>query len=61
MKVIVKDDVCIGCGMCVSIEPDVFEFKDNGKADAYGKVTEDNKENVQQAVDSCPVDAIEEV
>ena len=60
MKAIVKDDVCIGCGMCADIEPSVFRMKDDGKAEAYSASTEENKENVEQAIESCPVEAIEE-
>lgn len=32
MKVKVLEDKCVGCGNCVSIVPDVFDFNDDGKA-----------------------------
>lgn len=60
MNAIVKDDVCIGCGLCVEIEPSVFRMKDDEKAEAYASGTDETDENVEEAIDSCPVDAIEE-
>ena len=56
-KVVINKDKCLGCGMCVRIESDVFDFDDDGLA----KVNNDNKENVNNAIDSCPVAAIEVV
>lgn len=53
----VDEDKCIGCGTCVSICPDVFELNEQGKAivkDPAGCA----KCNCQEAVESCPVDAI---
>lgn len=58
MQVEVDPDLCISCGMCVSIEPDIFQFNDEDKAQAVGDVTEENRDNAQTAVDSCPVGAI---
>ena len=29
-KIIVNDEACIGCGACVSIDPQHFEFNDEG-------------------------------
>ena len=39
MKAKVNKDVCIGCGACTSIAPDVFEIGDDGLAE----VVKDNK------------------
>ncbi|MFA7636575.1 MAG: ferredoxin [Monoglobales bacterium] len=58
MKAKVNEE-CIGCGLCVSIAEDVFRMNDEGLAEAYGEVTEENKEAVLEAADSCPVAAIE--
>ncbi len=60
MNAIVKDDVCIGCGMCADIEPSVFQMKDDGKAEAYAPGTDETNDKVAEAIESCPVDAIEE-
>lgn len=58
MKATVNPELCISCGMCVGVEPDVFRFNDEDKSEAYGEVTRENQENVQAAIDGCPVDAI---
>lgn len=60
MKVKVNKEKCLGCGMCVGINSDVFNFDDDGLAKAENeKITDENKEEVEDAVNSCPVDAIE--
>lgn len=59
-KVVVNKEKCLGCGMCVGINSDVFEFDDDGLAKAKNdNINEDNKEEVNNAIDSCPVGAIE--
>ena len=58
MKAIVNQDTCIGCGLCISTVPEVFEVKTDGKAEAYGHTSEENKAAVQEAIDACPVQAI---
>ena len=60
MEVKVNKDKCLGCGMCVGINSDVFDFDDDGLAKADNdKINEDNTEDVEAAVNSCPVGAIE--
>ena len=49
MKAIVNQDTCIGCGLCISTVPEVFEVNADGKAEAYGHTTEQNKSAVQEA------------
>lgn len=58
MKVYVDEGICIGCGLCTGICPEVFEMNDDGKATAAGAVTEDNEGSIKEAMDSCPVTAI---
>lgn len=59
MKVTINKDNCIGCGACVSIEPEVFEFDDEGLASVKNEeVKDDQKENVTTAKEGCPTDAI---
>ena len=53
---------CLRCGMCTGIEPDVFEFNDAGDIEIKeDKITEENKKLVEEAKNTCPVKAIEEV
>lgn len=60
MKVKVNKDVCIGCGACTAICPDVFEFSDEGFAKAVNEtVPEGTEEEVKDAAEGCPTGAIE--
>ena len=61
MKVKVDKDLCIGCGACQALVPDVFEIGDDGLAEV--KVSEVNdklKEDTADAIDNCPTQAISE-
>ncbi len=60
MKAKVDQDTCIGCGMCVSICPQIFEMDDDiGKAVATSNDISDNDMDcAKDAENSCPVSAI---
>ncbi len=58
MKAKVNEN-CIGCGLCNSICTQVFTMTDEGVATASSDISEEQEESVQEAADSCPVDAIE--
>lgn len=58
MRAVVDKDTCIGCGLCIATEPDVFEMDDDGKAVSVADTTEENKASVELCINSCPVDAI---
>lgn len=60
MKYIVNDQ-CIGCGICVDTCPEVFSMTDAGVAEAIDEeVPEELQAAAKKAMDSCPVQAIEE-
>ena len=62
MKLVVNKDICIGCGACQAIAPDVFEIDDDGLATSI--VEEINDEVSEDAIDAkegCPVNAIKEI
>lgn len=60
MKAKVNKDICIGCGACQAIVPDVFELEDDGLAVCKEEeIKEELKEDVRDASDSCPTGAIE--
>lgn len=60
MKVKVNRDNCIGCGACAAICSEVFEIDDEGISVAKAEeVKEEDKQAVQDAIDSCPTGAIE--
>lgn len=54
-KVVVDKDKCIGCGACVGIASDTFDFDDDG----LSKVIDSNvTDEAKDACESCPTDAI---
>lgn len=54
-KPVVNHEICIGCGTCESLCPEVFKIEE-GKANV---ITEEcGSCNCQEVVDSCPVSAI---
>ena len=61
MKYYVNEN-CIGCGLCVSICPEVFSMTDAGVSKAMNaEVPVEYTGEAANAAHSCPVDAIEEV
>jgi len=52
----VDKEKCIGCGACVAICGEVFEMGTDGKSNI--KNNDDSVECVEQAISSCPVQAI---
>ena len=53
----VDKDMCIGCGLCVGAHGDIFAFDDEGKAEV---IAEGEDADIEDAVASCPVQAISE-
>lgn len=55
MKVNLDKSSCIGCGSCVAISPENFEFDEDGLSEL-----KDDKviESTRNAVEACPVSAI---
>lgn len=59
MKACVDKNLCIGCGLCTSICPEVFEMDDDSLAKANDiEITSSLEESVKEAETSCPVSAI---
>ena len=56
----INQEKCVGCGLCVSLCPEVFELGENGKIKVKeGADLEKNKEGIQEAKENCPARAIE--
>lgn len=59
MKGHVDKDICIGCGLCTDICPDVFRMDDDGKAIAADEeIPGDIIDSAREAESQCPVEAI---
>lgn len=59
MSILVRKDRCIGCGFCTNTADEVFKFGEDGLAEAdNSKVTDENIDDVEMAIEGCPVDAI---
>ncbi|MBR4693477.1 MAG: ferredoxin [Bacilli bacterium] len=54
----VDETKCIGCGACVSIAPENFDFNEAGLSQV---IKDETNETVKEAIDACPVGAIVEV
>jgi ferredoxin len=58
MKPIVDQDKCTGCGTCIALCSQTFEFSENGKSRVIDEAGCKKGCDCQQAVDSCPTQAI---
>ena len=56
-KLVVKDDVCIGCGACVAIDALHFDLNENGLSSVISNENVETGE-VITAINTCPVNAI---
>lgn len=58
MKAIIDEELCIGCGVCEGICPDVFEMDGDVAIVTVDTVPEDLEEDVLEAESQCPTEAI---
>ena len=56
MSIKVNQELCLGCGACVSLCPDVFKMNEAGKSEV---ISQENIDCAKNAAASCPVQAIE--
>jgi ferredoxin len=56
-EVYVDQEICIGCGLCVSISPETFRLNDAGVSEVYNQQGT-SAATIQEAIDSCPVNCI---
>ena len=66
MKAKVNKDVCIGCGACTAVAQNIFQIGDDGLAETINpdnenekNSSEEDKDDVLDAAEGCPVGAIE--
>jgi len=55
-KIIVDENACVGCGLCVNNCPDVFELASDGIAKV--KAHESANCDIKEVASQCPVNAI---
>jgi len=56
-KIKVNPEACIGCGACVAIDPEHFEFNDEGLSSVISNENLETDE-LKNAIASCPVSVI---
>ena len=59
MRVVVDEETCIGCGLCAETCPEVFEMNDDKAKVKVDEVPGDVTEFCKEAVENCPVEAIQ--
>ena len=59
MRLYVDQDLCISCGACIGICPDVYVWNDDEKADVtVDPIPEDMQEEAKDGQEACPTEAI---
>jgi ferredoxin len=56
-KIIIDQKKCIGCGTCAILASKTFKIDKSGKSEVINQ-TGNSKEEIRNAIDSCPVSAI---
>jgi ferredoxin len=58
LKAKIDPDACIGCGLCVSTCPEVYEMKDDKAVVIAAVVPNDAEDCAKKGAEDCPVTAI---
>ncbi len=58
MKAFVDHDICIGCGQCESVCPEVFKLIDGQSTVIEKPVAPEHEASAKDAMENCPVTAI---
>ncbi len=60
MKAKIDREICIGCGFCASVCPEIFRVGEDEKATVLKEITESERAAAEDAMSGCPVAAISE-
>lgn len=59
MKIRVNKDVCIACGACYAVAPEVYQMDDDGMSEVINEVIPAELEDeAMEALEGCPTEAI---
>ena len=58
IKIEVNMELCQHYGQCVFEAPNLFSLNDDGKLDYHAEADDSERDNVESAVDVCPMQAI---
>lgn len=58
MKVRIDAEACTGCGLCEDSVPDIFSMGDDVAEVLKAEVPSELEDDVREAADNCPVEAI---
>lgn len=56
-KINIEESLCIGCGACVAVDSEHFDFSDDGYSTVKSQDNLDT-ESLKNAIESCPTNAI---
>ena len=54
VRLYVDQDLCISCGACIALCPDVFDWNDDEKAHVTSTRFRDLEEDAREAREACP-------
>lgn len=58
MNVRVDEEVCVGCGTCADMCPEIFEMQGDIAAAKITAIPDNLQEACREAAEACPVEAI---
>lgn len=62
MKVTVDQDLCIACGACIDLCPNIFDWNDEGLSHVLAEeIPSEEEDCANEAIESCPTEAIKEI
>lgn len=62
MKLDINHDLCIGCGACVAVAPELIDMSDEQLAVVIVDIVKTEEiDTAKEAIECCPVDAVYEV